>query len=120
IVAASAQARTQLDELLAESNRCIQSAREHISRLSADQNALAPLAEAKAGRRWWKWRWWRATLRGNVAAEAADLQARISQAQRELADRENEFGCLSTERRQCEENQRVACAARMDAEIARR
>src|SRR5262249_24425926 len=44
-----------------------------------------PLAEAKAGGRWWTWRWWRATFAGNVSGRLAELEARQGDAEQALA-----------------------------------
>jgi hypothetical protein len=113
-------AQTQIDQSLAELAHQIQSSKEHLARLTAEENALAPLAEAKAGGRWWKWAWWWAAFHGNVAAQAADLQARILQGREELTRVEDESARFHSERRHWEEKSRAEQAGRMEREVARR
>src|SRR5262249_43500494 len=91
------QIQARLDEALTELAARTEASREQFARLNTEQNALAPLAEAKAGRRWWTRAWWRATLRGNILAEAADLQTRVRTAQEKLAELEGETARLLAE-----------------------
>jgi hypothetical protein len=114
------QAQQLIDRSLAEIANQVQSCKEHLARLTAEQNALAPLAEAQAGGRWWKWAWWRAALHGNVTAQAADLQARILQGKEELNSSEDQAAHVHSERRQLEDEARAEQAGRMEQEIARR
>jgi hypothetical protein len=114
------EARARLDTALTDVASQIQTGKNHLLRLNAEQDALAPLAEARAGRRWWTPRWWRAFFMGDVAAKAADLQARVGMAQVELTGLEDESARLTAERRQAEEKERAERAAITGTEIARR
>jgi len=123
-IQASAQGQREgqirIEQLLADLNLQLQSSRDHLARLTHEENKLAPLAEAKAGGRWWRLAWWRATYRGDVAALAADLQARTRLGKEELARLEREAVRLHSERRQLEENARADLAALIQRETERR
>src|SRR5262249_51538017 len=58
------QAQRRIDESLADVAVQIQRSKDQLAQLSGEENALAPLAEAKAGGRWWRLAWWRASFRG--------------------------------------------------------
>jgi len=119
VVRANKESQARLEEAMADLAGQMLSSKNRLACLNAELEALAPLAEAKAGRRWWRLRWWRAAFRGDVAAQAADVQARLRLAQEELARLEGESARLGAERRQAEEKERADRAAQTDAEIAR-
>jgi hypothetical protein len=114
------RAEAAIENSLADLAPLIQSSKDHLARLTADENSLAPLAEAKAGGRWWKLAWWQASFRGNVAAKAEDLQARIRQAKEDLARLEEDSARFHSERRQLAEKARACQTSRIEQEIARR
>jgi hypothetical protein len=114
------QAAARLDRAISEAAARIQAMKDQLAGLGARLDELAPLAEAKAGRRWWTPAWWRATWRGDVAARAADLQARAQSVRQDLTRLEEEAARLGAERRQAEEKERVERAGRIEREIARR
>src|SRR5262249_30207415 len=114
------ESAAQLDRAIADLTARLQVCREGLARLEAELNGLAPFAEAKAGGRWWTPLWWRATLRGDVAGRAADLQAQVQCGRQELAQIEEEAARLASARRQAEEKERAERAARIEREITRR
>lgn len=117
---AQRQTAARLVHAVGEATARVLTSKVELDRLNGEQDGLAPLAEAKAGGRWWTATWWRATVRGNVAARATELQSAIQRVQHDLARLEEEAARLIAERRQSEEKERAERTARTDTEIARR
>jgi hypothetical protein len=115
-----AQARARIDESLSGIGQQIEQEKSRLSVRCAEQGAMASLAEAKAGRKWWTLAWWKAAFQGNVPAKVTELEARVREAREMLAHLEAEAGRLTAERRQAEEQARLERIRQIDLEIGRR
>jgi hypothetical protein len=115
-----AQTRSRIDEASSTTSQQIDQEKSRLSVRCAEQDAMASLAEAKAGRRWWTRAWWRALFQGDVVAKAAELEARVREAREKLAGLEAEAGRLAAERRQAEEQARLDRLQLIEGEVVRR
>src|SRR5262245_44747668 len=79
-----------------------------------------PLAEAKAGGRWWTWRWWRATFAGNVSGRLAELKARQGDAEQALAAARTDAEAIVHERWRTEERHAAQIEGLKAHEVQRR
>lgn len=90
-----------LEEAKAEQTRALDG-------MQADRDRLLPLVQAKQHSGWWSFRWWRATLAGNVAGRLAELEAKIGSAR---SDVDAGLARIEEMRRERQEQDRAHLAA---------
>jgi hypothetical protein len=88
--------------------------------LSAQVEALRPLAQAKRGGRWWSLAWWRATLRGGVPEQLTALEADHTKAIAALDELRTNTEEINSQLREEEEAFRAESRCRQEAEVGRR
>jgi hypothetical protein len=113
-------ARARIEGAQAELRGRIEATKLELGRLTASQDSLAPLVEARAGRKWWTLAWWRALGRRDLVAQTTDLEIRVRQTRQELGNLEEEMTRLAADDRQAEEQERTERLASTEKEIARR
>ena len=91
-----------------------------IEALTAELEALRPLAEAKNGGRWWSGAWWRATFHGGVPSKFAELEKGRDTARAALERLEGERKQLEQERTVVEETFQTEKQKQIAEETARR
>jgi hypothetical protein len=115
--AARQQAVQRLDEL----RTAAESLRRRLGELAPAILEIGPLLQAKQHGRWWTWKWWQATFRGNgLDNRLAELQAQQKQLETELGQREEEQRRLAAEQAQADAAYRAERSRLCEAETARR
>jgi hypothetical protein len=110
----------QLEEAQTEANRQSHECRQELAGRETQLEALRPLAQAKQKGRWWTGAWWRATCRGNVAGQLAELESQQQQTGQALAGLNETVHRLTQERTQAEEAFHEERGRLIQVEIARR
>jgi hypothetical protein len=120
LAAGRTEARARFDARTAEIGRRVTECRSELNALEPEMTALRPLAAAKQRGRWWTWRWWRATLRGNVISRLAELD-RLHDAARQAASAlEEQARQLDQDRAEAESCHRQERERLVAAEVDRR
>jgi hypothetical protein len=119
--AARQQVRQGLDKQRSELRTAAEGLRRRLGELAPAILEIGPLLEAKQHGRWWTWRWWQATFRGNgLGPRLVELEAQQKQLEAELAPLEQEQCRLATEQAQADAAYRAERSRLCEAEAARR
>jgi hypothetical protein len=114
-------ARQQAVQRLDSQRPAAEGLRRRLGELAHAILEIGPLLEAKQQGRWWTWKWWQATFRGNgLDNRLAELQAQQKQLEGELARLEEEQRRLATEQAQADAAYRAERSRLCEAETARR
>ncbi|MBV9122936.1 MAG: AAA family ATPase, partial [Planctomycetes bacterium] len=111
---------TRLDSAAAENRRKLDEQHREEADLTRQLETLRPLQAAKESKHWWTRAWWRATLKGDLAAEVSRLETRHHQVVEDLEKLEEESRRLTQERAEVEKMLAEERASRVQAEVARR
>jgi hypothetical protein len=93
---------------------------EEVRKLTEQLEKLRPLAAAKGHGQWWSSNFWRATFRGDIAANLADLERRHQEAQASALESEGEVRLVDEKCRQTEDLYRQQRAAAIAKESSHR
>ncbi len=96
------------------------SASKTLADLETRLGQLRPLAEAKQKGRWWSWKWWRATFRGKVVEQLADLEQQQREAQNALTAAKAQIEELADQTRHGDQELQANLERVQAAEVQRR
>jgi hypothetical protein len=114
-------ARQQAVQRLDSQRTAAEGLRRRLGELAPAILEIGPLLEAKQHGRWWTWKWWQATFRGNaLGGRLVDLETQQKQLEAELARLEEDQRRLGAEQAQTDAAYRAERSRLCEAETARR